>query len=254
MVQENQSATFVDSQLFSTTYYKATHHVRVALSETVIIMDILISHISYLGRRHFLSCFLEPELFADFMNICLLPQIPVLRRPKKEENNFFQRAMESPQSPSQPIPSSGHGYGPHQTPTRASWPAAETQSQPARGTGGLVIQSERVVSLDNFSNSVPCHSLSLALYSEKLFHKNCMEIMGFYYQAIKSVFKRTAIQIADTWTYKNNHVSTGKTLRNIWLDFESCFRHFRLLPILGFLKILATRGQQKSAPKVRELQ
>lgn len=43
------------------------------------------------------------------MNICLLPQTPVLRRPKKANNYLVQRVME-------PIPSSGRGYGPHQTP------------------------------------------------------------------------------------------------------------------------------------------
>ena len=64
MVQENQSATFVDSEFFNISYYGATCHVHVAPSETVITTDILISHISYLGRRHFLSCFLEPELFS----------------------------------------------------------------------------------------------------------------------------------------------------------------------------------------------
>lgn len=63
MVQENQSATFAESEFFNILYYEATRHVHVAPSETVITTDILISHISYLGRRHFLSFFLESELF-----------------------------------------------------------------------------------------------------------------------------------------------------------------------------------------------
>lgn len=69
MAQENQSETFADSEFFNVSYYKATCHVPVAPSATVITTDILIYHISYLGRRHFLSCFLEPEMFScrDFI-------------------------------------------------------------------------------------------------------------------------------------------------------------------------------------------
>lgn len=66
MVQENHSATFVDSQLLNISYYKATCHVHVALSETVITNGYLgISH--QLFREEALS-----ELFSG-TRIILIP-------------------------------------------------------------------------------------------------------------------------------------------------------------------------------------
>lgn len=136
------------------------------------------------------------------MNTWLLPQTPILRRPEKASTDLFQTAMEFPQRPSQ-LPSSGCGSAPPPDPHQ-SFPAQQQRlsplpwSQPARRTGGLVSQNEKAVSLHNFSNSIPHQSLSLALHSEKLFHKNPMERVDFHNQAIKSVFKRMAVQITDT--------------------------------------------------------